>query len=707
MAKHSIIEYTGDGSTIQYPINFTGGYTLEAHVFCQVNDEVDGNNAPIYRTLTFVSAGIVDIGGTVPGAGERIVFTRVTPISAPVVDFEDGVTFTEEEIDAGFEQVIFGIQEAQDNLQDATATQDALAGAEAAQAAAELARDAAQTSETNAGTSETNAGNSETAASNSATAALASENAASASETNAATSETNAGNSETAAALSETNAGNSETAAAASEGAAATSAGNAATSEANAAASYDLFDDRFLGAKAADPTLDNDSDAIQVGALYFNTSTNNMRVYDGTDWNNITTTVSRNLYEYTATAGQTTFTGTDREGNSLTTSGTFLNVHLNGARLTHVDDYTVTATEVILSAGVNAGDEVLIEALTTFNVVNAVLTTAQTLTDADKVQARANIGADFMGGYRNKIINGNMDIWQRGTVSTGSGYNADDRWQNNNAGHTASIQQQPFALGQTEVPGNPRFYSRTHITAVGSVANDHVSKYQPIEDVRTLAGKQATLTFYAKSDATRDMVVEFAQAFGSGGGESPTEIGIEVNRLTLTTSWQRFDVVVDIPSIAGKGIGVTDNSLLGMILWLSSDTPSMGTRNDNIGYQTGIFDIARVSLVEGDASKEADPYEDRPLWIEEKLCYRYYYESPNIHWLTATGSQGTWQEAHLAHPEVLREVPTVAYTGTHDTSGAPVAISGSHRHMISFRLNSGAEFLPHDHVIQYTVSAEL
>lgn len=54
----------------------------------------------------------------------------------------------------------------------------------------------------------------------------------------------------------------------------------AETAETNAAASFDSFDDRYLGAKASDPTLDNDGNALIDGALYFNTTTNEMRVYD-------------------------------------------------------------------------------------------------------------------------------------------------------------------------------------------------------------------------------------------------------------------------------------------------------------------------------------------------------------------------------------------------------------------------------------------
>lgn len=63
-----------------------------------------------------------------------------------------------------------------------------------------------------------------------------------------------------------------------------TQAGNALTSANNAEASFDSFDDRYLGAKTSDPTLDNDGDALLTGALYFNSVAGEMRVYSGSVW---------------------------------------------------------------------------------------------------------------------------------------------------------------------------------------------------------------------------------------------------------------------------------------------------------------------------------------------------------------------------------------------------------------------------------------
>jgi hypothetical protein len=136
---------------------------------------------------------------------------------------------------------------------------------------------AALQSSIDAQTEATNAATSAGEAATSAAAALASENAAADSEAAALASE-NAADASAAAALA------SENAAADSEAAALASQIAAALSEANAAALYDSFDDRYLGAKNADPATDNDGNPLIVGALYWNTVNNVMRTYNGTAW---------------------------------------------------------------------------------------------------------------------------------------------------------------------------------------------------------------------------------------------------------------------------------------------------------------------------------------------------------------------------------------------------------------------------------------
>jgi hypothetical protein len=100
----------------------------------------------------------------------------------------------------------------------------------------------------------------------------ASASAASAS-TSAGTATTKAGEASASAASASTSAGT-----------ATTKAGEASASAASAAAAYDSFDDRYLGAKASNPTLDNDGNALLTGALYWNTTSSEMRVYSGSAW---------------------------------------------------------------------------------------------------------------------------------------------------------------------------------------------------------------------------------------------------------------------------------------------------------------------------------------------------------------------------------------------------------------------------------------
>ena len=102
--------------------------------------------------------------------------------------------------------------------------------------------------------------------------------------TNAAPSATNAKTSETNAATSATNAASSATTASTQATNAGNSASAAATSATSAANTLDAFDDRYLGNKTSDPTVDNDGNALLTGALYFNTNDNIMRVYTGSSW---------------------------------------------------------------------------------------------------------------------------------------------------------------------------------------------------------------------------------------------------------------------------------------------------------------------------------------------------------------------------------------------------------------------------------------
>jgi hypothetical protein len=150
---------------------------------------------------------------------------------------------------------------------------------------------ASASSATAAATSATSAAASATAAATSATSAAASESAAATSATSASTSASSASTSASSsltsansASTSAASAATSVTSAATSATSAATSASSALTSATSAATSYDEFDDRYLGSKTSDPTVDNDGGALLTGALYFNSVIDAMKVYNGSSW---------------------------------------------------------------------------------------------------------------------------------------------------------------------------------------------------------------------------------------------------------------------------------------------------------------------------------------------------------------------------------------------------------------------------------------
>ncbi|MFZ2403687.1 MAG: hypothetical protein WAW41_01020 [Methylobacter sp.] len=223
---------------------------------------------------------------------------------------------------------------------------------------------------------------------------------------------------------------------------------------------------------------------------------------------------------------------------------------------------------------------------------------------------------------KNRIINGNFDFWQRGTSHSASGYGSDDRWSVSNSGSTFTNSRQTFTLGQTDVPGNPKYYSRTAVTTSAGAGN-YCFKSQKIEGVENLSGQNAVLTFYAKADASKNISIELVQQFGSGGAPSADVTAIGVNKVGLTTSWQKFTLPISVSSISGKNLGTGGDDRLNLLFWFDAGS-TYNARTDTLGQKSGTFDIAQVQIEAGSASTY---FEKRPLAAELALCQRYYEKS--------------------------------------------------------------------------------
>ena len=165
------------------------------------------------------------------------------------------------------------------------------------------------------------------------------------------------------------------------------------------------FADRYRVSATA-PTTSLDS-----GDLYFDTSTNILNVYGASGWQNAGSSVNgtSQRYNYTATSGQTTFTGSDNNGNTLAYDAGYIDVYLNGVKLLNGTDVTVTSgSSVVLASGATTGDVVDIVAYGTFSVASL---------NADNLDSGTVPSARLSGAYT-----GITNLTMSGTLTVGDGH---------------------------------------------------------------------------------------------------------------------------------------------------------------------------------------------------------------------------------------------------------------------------------------------
>jgi len=276
------------------------------------------------------------------------------------------------------------------------------------------------------------------------------------------------------------------------------------------------------------------------------------------------------------------------------------------------------------------------------------------------------VEADLKSGRKNLIINGAMQVAQRGTSFTS--FSGDtftvDRWFTSNGGAVAgdTLSQQSFTPGQTNVPGEPESFFRF---SAGATVNNRVWG-QRIEDVRSGAGQTLTLSFYGKASIAHSLTIELLQNFGSGGSSA---VVFGTTGYNLTTSWQKFTFDITVPAITGKTVGA--GSYIELLLIRS------------LGASSVDIDIANVQLEVG---SQATDFEHRSYGEELALCQRYYYKwdassNPHLNICMGRAISSTKSRGVVDYPVTMRNTPSINSSGsfrsvdTAANTGVTVSIS--------------------------------
>lgn len=275
---------------------------------------------------------------------------------------------------------------------------------------------------------------------------------------------------------------------------------------------------------------------------------------------------------------------------------------------------------------------------------------------------------------RNGLINGDFRVDQR-YASTSSAKNSGtngftgyvmDRWHftDDHSSNTWSMWREAFTLGQADVPGNPLYHLRWQNAAPSGGSVMRVE--QRIESVRSYQGKRVGVGFYAKADSAVSVNVSFLQHFGTSGSPSG-DVAIAAQTITMSTSWQRFELLFDIPGVGGKTLGTDKNDYLALRFSLPVNTAL-------------IFDLATVGVT----VDTVQPFSYRgvefadEIRLMQRFCFKTYDLETPVGTVTTIGSlEGQAASASsvtipVQFPSVMRAIPTVTVYNPHTGSSGSI-----------------------------------
>ena len=273
---------------------------------------------------------------------------------------------------------------------------------------------------------------------------------------------------------------------------------------------------------------------------------------------------------------------------------------------------------------------------------------SRALDTAKSQQSNSGPIPPFVAG-KNKIINGDFSIWQRGTSfsNVADAIYIADRWVSEISGVSGNtFSRQSFTAGSAPALGYEAQYF-IRCAATTATSNAYLGTSQRIEDVRTFAGQTVTLSFWAKADSARAMSYVVYQNFGSGGS---SQIVTVASAGTNSTSWTRYSVTISIASVAGKTIGSGSYLQIG-VLYAAA----------NLSSGTATLDLWGLQIETGST---ATPFQTATGTIQGELaaCQRYYFRTQTgtgypYMGVTVAGSSTTTY-ANIIHKVTMRSTPT-------------------------------------------------
>ena len=327
------------------------------------------------------------------------------------------------------------------------------------------------------------------------------------------------------------------------------------------------------------------------------TGTGNISVrFLGIPASGVTTTAYRTVTEFTATAGQTTFSVP-----SYTVG--FIDVYRNGVLLGSADYTASNGVSVVLASGATAGDLVEVISMQVSSVLNAIPSSPASVGTSNLVNGAVTMAkldsiAQYTG-FKNRIINGDMQIDQRNngasvTNSTGNIYTL-DRWLNTTVGSNCSVQQVTGSTG-----------NNTAIRVTGASGNATTQLSQRIEsaNIYDCAGQTVTVSFTISGSIAGSVSVRFLYPTATNNFTTQTEpvSGTVVN---FTTTPTRYTVTRVLDANANKGLNVVfERGATGAgVTWTLEDVQlergSTATSFDVLDYGTELAMCQRYCVVYG------------------------------------------------------------------------------------------------------------